>query len=109
MHLNPNLEATGEKTEDTRASGDQGKLTTADLGDAEQVEAVLCLTKRTAYGNTRLRHGYGRSVRVVTDLELGIGSEGHGHPLFKALEPWEARQIKRCWGEHRLSGGGGTV
>ena len=34
----------------------------------------------------------GVSARVAVALELGIGSGGHEHPLFKALEPWEAWQ-----------------
>ena len=73
------------------------------------MEVALCLAKRTADCDAWLRRDCGLSTRVAMALELGIESGGHGHPLFKALEPWEARQIKRRWGEHGLLGSDSRV
>jgi len=36
----------------------------------------------------------GVSAKGTAALELGLGGTGMGHPVFKALEPWETRQAK---------------
>ena len=56
-------------------------------------------------GGARWRRGCGARAMVAMVLELEIGSEGHGHPLFKALEPWEARQAEGDVGGADSNGG----
>ena len=64
--------------------GDDGELTKADLGDAEQVEAALCLARWAADGGAGLRHSCGHSGDAVACNWIRRGRRGVSFDIYEA-------------------------
>ena len=50
----------------------------------------------------------GGSMKVTAIVGAWDGGGGHGHPVFKALEPWETRQAEGDGGGVDSDSGGGV-